>query len=71
MCVIGKGEEDQKTDNTYFTTLALEDFFIRFAEEQLLNSTFFEFSAKDNHNVGEWKCLVGSILRKKKTLYIE
>ena len=48
-------EEDQKKHNTFFTTLGLEDFFIRFAEKQLLNSTFFEFSAKDSHNVGEWK----------------
>ena len=48
-------EEDQKKNDTFFTTLALEDFFIRFAEEQLLNSTFFEFSAYDSHNVGEWK----------------
>ena len=48
-----KIEEDQKKSNTFFTTLALEDFFIRFAEKQLLNSTFFEFSAKDSHNVGE------------------
>ena len=46
-------KEDQKKDNVFLTTLALEDFFIRFAEEQSLNSTFFEFSANDSHNVGE------------------
>lgn len=47
--------EDQKKENTFFTTLAFEDFFIRSAEEQLLNSTFFELSANDSQNVGEWK----------------
>ena len=47
-------EEDKKKENTFFTTLAFEDFLIRFAEEQLLNSTFSELSANDSH-VGEWK----------------
>lgn len=46
--------EDQKMETAFFTTLAFEDFFVRFAQEQL-NSTFTEFSANDKNKVGEWK----------------
>lgn len=44
--------EDQKKGNTFFTTFAFEDFFIRFAEEQF-NSTFYEFLANDSNKVGQ------------------
>lgn len=44
--------EDQKEGNTFFTTLALEDFFVRYGQEQL-NSTLTESSVNDSHKVGE------------------
>ncbi|KAL9963228.1 hypothetical protein ACROYT_G032406 [Oculina patagonica] len=40
----------QRMENTFFTTLALEDFFVRFAQEQL-SSTFTESSSNDSHKV--------------------
>lgn len=62
----------QRMENTFFTTLALEDFFVRFAQEQL-SSTFTESSSNDSHKVGELKLFLHTVFyfTKKGNLYIQ